>query len=303
MGIQKDSQSGDSYMDKYFRAVGFSRLNSDKQFEKLLQSSFRSCETKYMQKQSSGAVILNCLKYFGKGIGLGLSGKIEKNEVLVLKKWFPYAESKCPIGALNVELEEVNNDRLALFYDKKNLNQFVVKLHQPVTAPADIKLLSITALSAKGKILLPVVKEQNNLKKQEAKMKRKLLFKSFTGDKSSFNELNKTSAKTSEDIKKRMMGEDFFSIVEKYFQPNDESDFTYDILADILNVETITNSMTDEKLYSMTLDVTGTNLQLYINHSDLIGTPYEGMRFWGVCALNGNVLEKTKRYLPTGDTL
>ena len=279
-------------MDKYFRAVGFSQLQAGKQLDTLIQTSFRTCETKYRTELNKGDISLDCFKYYGKGIGLGLSGKMNKNNSVVLQKCFPFAESKCRVAALNVEIEDINHDKLALFYDKKNLNQFVVKLQTSVLAPREIKKLSVTALSAKGKILLPLCVEKTHaaIKKQESKNLRKLIKRTCTGDPKAVKLLEEHIDKSSLAIKNRMHNEDFFSIVESYFQPNDESDFSYDLLANIIDVETIVNSMTDEKLYSMTLDVTGTKIQLYINHSDLIGIPTKGMRFWGVCALNGNVI-------------
>ena len=280
-------------MDKYFRAVGFSHLQAGKQLDTLIQTSFRTCESKYTTGFDSGDVILDCFKYFGKGIGLGLSGKINKNKSVVLHKCFPFAESSCRVGAANAEIEHVNNDRLMLFYDKKTFNQFVVKLQKTASLPEKITKLSITALSAKGKVLLPLVsdKQQVKIKKRDSKNIKRLLQKTCGGDTKAGKKLEETLEQASQAIRCNMITDDFFSVVDSYFQPDDESEFAYDILADIIDVETITNSMTDEKLHSMTLDVAGTKLQLYINHNDLIGMPSKGMRFWGVCVLYGSVVK------------
>jgi len=285
-------------MDKYFRAVGFSQLKAGKQFDSLIQNSFRTCESKYTTGFDSEDMTLDCFKYFGKGIGLGFSGVLKKNKSVSLRKCYPFAESDCNVEAVNVETEDVDNDTLILFYDKKTLNQFVVKLLKPPSAPGKIKSLSISALSATGKILLPFLKnkKQTAFKKQEAKRVKMLLRKACSGDAGAEKRLEACLEKASNAIRGRMVKEDFFSIVETYFQPNDENDFSYDILAEIVCAETVVNSATEEKLYRMTLDVTGTRIQLYINHSDLIGVPSAGMRFWGVCALSGVVASEKKTF-------
>jgi len=282
-------------MDKYFRAVGFSQLQAGKQLDSLIQTTFRTCESKYTGHDSED-VVLDCFKYFGKGIGLGLSGKMNKNKSIVLQKCFPFAESRYRIGAFNLETDNINNDKLVLFYDKKTLNQFVVKMQKNSFNPAEVSGLSVTALSAKGKVLLPLAGNKNNAaqKKHDAKYIRDFLKKTGPTDEEMFVKLEDYKREASKNIRERMRSEDFFTIVESYFQPNEESIFSYDILADIISVETIANSMTKEKLYSMTVDVTGTKLQLYINHSDLTGYPSKGMRFWGVCALHGNAVYKNK---------
>jgi len=279
-------------MDKYFRAVGFSHLRAGKQLDALIQNSFRTCESKIATGDAED-VTLDCYKYFGKGIGLGLSGVMKKNKSVTLKKCFPFAESDCCVEAVNVETEEVNNDKLILFYDKKTFNQFVVKLQKPFTV-SKIKSVSIAALSAKGKVLLPFFKDktQQNIKKHEVKNLKSLLKKTCAGDKNAEVKLDESLERTSCAIRSRMFSEDFFSIVETYFQPDDESDFSYDLLAEIIRVETLENSETGEKIYAMVINVTGTELQLYINHLDIVGVPSVGMRFWGVCALCGSVRPK-----------
>ena len=295
-------------MDKYFRAVGFSQLKAGRQLDALIQDSFRTCESKYATGFDSDNVLLDCFKYFGKGIGLGLSGVVKKNKSVSLRKCFPFAESDCRVDAVNVEVEDAENDKLIMFYDKKTYNQFVVKLQKPQSASGAIRSVSVSALSAKGKILLPFFKdaEQDSFKKKESAQLKKLMRKVCAGDKKAEVKLDECMDGASLAIRGRMLKEDFFSIIETYFEPNDENDFSYDILAEIISSETVVNSATEEKLYKMTIDVAGTRMQLYINHNDLVGLPSAGMRFWGVCALSGSVVNKKKLlsvfkgYLSTG---
>jgi len=279
-------------MDKYFRAVGFSSLQAGKQLDSLIRNSFDTCESKIATDVNSDDISLDCFKYFGKGIGLGLTGKMNKNKSVILQKCFPFAESDYPVMTADVCTERLYEDKLIMFFDKKNHNQFVVKVQKNDVAPKKIKRVSITALSARGKVLLPLSGKNAKITpdRREAKKTKELLIKICAGDKNAETHLKRRQIEAAAAIKKRMFTEDYFSFVKNYFEPNEESVNSYDILADIINVETVVNSATDEKLYSMALDLAGTKLQAYINYNDLTGVPSKDMRFWGVCALNGNVM-------------
>jgi len=283
-------------MDKYFRAVGFSSLQAGKQLDSLIRNSFNSCDAKIATDVNSDDISLDCFKYFGKGIGLGLTGKMNKNKSVILQKCFPFAESDYPVTTADVYIDRLNDDRLIMFFDKKTHNQFVVKVQKNNAVPDKIKRLSITALSAGGKILLPLKdKKDKNVKltpnRRNAKQTKDLIIKACAGDKSAETRLKRRQNETAALINNRMFTDDFFSVVKNYIEPNDESVFSYDILADILDVETVVNSATNEKLYSMALDLVGTKMRAYINQTDLIGLPQKNMRFWGMCAFNGQFIK------------
>ena len=280
-------------MDKYFRAVGFSSLQAGKQLDSLIRNSFNTCESRIATDVNFDDISLDCYKYFGKGIGLGLTGKMNKNKSVFLQKCFPFAESDYPIPTEDVFTERLHNDKLIMFFDKKNHNQFVVKIQKNDAPPKKIKRLAVTALSAGGKVLLPLQGKSVKLtpNRRGAKKTKDLLIKIRTGDLNAETRLKRSQYETSALIKNRMLSEDFFSVVKNYIEPNDESVFSYDILADIISVETVVNSATNEKLYSMALDLAGTKLRAYINQNDLIGVPSKNMRFWGMCAFNGQFIK------------
>ena len=67
-----------------------------------------------------------------------------------------------------------------------------------------------------------------------------------------------------------------------------ESD-QYAVLGEILNVSQTTNRITDQKIYSMTIDTNDLIYDICINEDDLLGVPEVGRRFKGKIWLQGMV--------------
>ena len=90
-------------------------------------------------------------------------------------------------------------------------------------------------------------------------------------------------------IAKRVKNEDVLSIVESYFMPCGISCDQYAVMGTILDVETLTNSLTGDKIYRMILDCNDLVFDLCINKEDLLGEPEVGRRFRGNIWLQGLV--------------
>ena len=67
-----------------------------------------------------------------------------------------------------------------------------------------------------------------------------------------------------------------------------ESD-QYSVVAEILEMEELTNSLTNEKLYSMKVECNDIIFSITINQEDLLGEPAVGRRFKGVIWMQGTV--------------
>ena len=90
-----------------------------------------------------------------------------------------------------------------------------------------------------------------------------------------------------EEISGRIGQEDVYSIVDTCFMPCGLECDQYAIIAEILGVETVQNTMSGEKLYRMLLDCNDLKLSLVINQADLLGEPAPGRRFKGDVWLQG----------------
>ena len=63
----------------------------------------------------------------------------------------------------------------------------------------------------------------------------------------------------------------------------------YSILGEILESRALTNSLTKEQIYVITLRCNDMDLDVCINEKDLVGDPAPGRRFKGIIWLQGHV--------------
>ena len=85
------------------------------------------------------------------------------------------------------------------------------------------------------------------------------------------------------------MKEDILSIVDTYFMPYGIESDQYSIMGEILNYDTIENSVTSEKCYILTVDSNNLVFDVCINESDLLGEPAVGRRFKGNIWMQGQI--------------
>ena len=90
-------------------------------------------------------------------------------------------------------------------------------------------------------------------------------------------------------LSKRITKEDVFSIVSSSFMPYGIESDQYSVLGEILELEDITNSLTNEKIYSMKIDCNDIIFSVAINQKDLLGEPAVGRRFKGSVWMQGTV--------------
>ena len=90
-------------------------------------------------------------------------------------------------------------------------------------------------------------------------------------------------------ISRKIQKEDVFSLVDTYFMPYGVECDQYSILGEIQECRRVTNSMTGEHVWLMTLECNELNFDVCINEKDLFGEPMAGRRFKGVIWLQGAV--------------
>ena len=90
-------------------------------------------------------------------------------------------------------------------------------------------------------------------------------------------------------ISRRIVNEDIFSIVDTSFMPYGIESDQYAVLGEILNVSQTTNRITDQKIYTITIDTNDLIYDICINEDDMLGVPEVGRRFKGKIWLQGMV--------------
>jgi len=157
---------------------------------------------------------------------------------------------------------------------------------------ADITKANVAMLMTFGTILLPVQKNDTttNFRAQEEAIMRDLVSRARSGDIEAEEDLHKMAKKQETDLRERLTQEDLLSVFEGYFLNLIEQSGLFSILADIHDVDEITNEASREKLYRLSVSVTGIKMTLYVNQEDIVGMPMQGMRIMGMGLLQGNVM-------------
>ena len=149
--------------------------------------------------------------------------------------------------------------------------------------------LTLSALSIKGSIILPIVKNEKEVQRvKKASIKRnKLIAAARKGDEDAIESLTLEDMDTYSSISRKILKEDVFSLVDTYFMPYGVECDQYSILGEILEFSMINNRLTGEKIYVMKLSCNDLQFDICINAMDLYGEPQVGRRFKGIIWMQG----------------
>lgn len=153
------------------------------------------------------------------------------------------------------------------------------------------KNIKIAALACAGTIVLPIEKSDEDLAYEDEYKQwyQDQLQRSREGDFSADAVLDNEFWEMSNEIFERLGNEDFLSVVEGYLYHDDDRRGFYFVLGDIEKIEQEENKKTGKKIYKILVRVMSIKVNAYIPVEELIGFPIVGMRFMGVCRLQGEV--------------
>ena len=151
--------------------------------------------------------------------------------------------------------------------------------------------LTLAGLSLSGTILLPIEKDESDLKKTRkmAHNRHKMIMKARNGDEDAIESLTLDDMDTYSNITKMIIKQDILSLVDNYFMPYGVECDQYAILGEILDVNCVKNKITNEKVWQMTLSCNDLIFDVCINSLDLFGEPAVGRRFKGNIWLQGMI--------------
>jgi uncharacterized membrane protein len=155
----------------------------------------------------------------------------------------------------------------------------------------NIQGAQLTALSAEGMILLPIIKRKEkrddiDCKRQE---RSRLIAEARDGNEEAIESLTLEDMDTYSVISRRAMTEDVLSIVTSYFMPYGIESDQYAILGEILEFSLVENRWTQEQIYCMKIECNDLIFDVCINEKDLLGEPAVGRRFKGNVWMQGNL--------------
>jgi len=289
-------------MHSYLRSVGFSHINNRIELDQILGQVMDSPTSKKTTIINQNIRQTEIRRDFGDGFGITIRGEYDEKGFFHLEHYFPHMIGRFPTATEDVIVNKrVDTDaytamcddiRLGvslIFYlqnsidyleSKKQLNQYHTML--PVT---------LAALSTEGKVLLPIEKNEEQLRIQasEARQRYKWINEAKKGNQEAIDSLTLEEIDTYSMISRRARKEDLYSIVESSFVPYGSESDNYTILGTIQEVEEHQNWLTGEQLYELTVNCNDLIYSVCINKIDLMGEPMLGRRFKGNIWLQGTV--------------
>lgn len=285
-------------MKEYFNSVGFKNIITKNQLKSLKDSILDFPTERYFSSTAEGNNYFEYYKKYGSNIGLSIKGIIDELDKITISSFIPYAKSKSYINVdfINIEKNESENEYYIICEDIETNNEIIFYLqnvyeylkfeNKKIEA---FKKASISGLSSNGKIILPVKKDDDIIKYdyRELQQRKEMIKKAKLGDDDAAQQLEMEEEENAEIIQNRLKNEDFLSVIESYIIPSKSSDIIYSVLGDIIEIEKLNNENTEQTIYRMFVDITGTKLDIFINSDDLIGHPTIGMRLMCECCFQG----------------
>ena len=146
-------------------------------------------------------------------------------------------------------------------------------------------------MSLKGSILLPIKKDEEQILrvKKDSANRNKLLAAARQGDEDAIETLTLEDMDMYTTISRKIQKNDIFSLVDTYFMPYGVECDQYSVLGEITEFRLVTNDITGEKVYILTILCNELTFDVCINEKDLYGEPQVGRRFKGSIWLQGYI--------------
>lgn len=288
-------------MHLFLKSIGFSGIKSATRETKLLKQIIKDAiatgQVKYHEETGLGVINAS----FGKDFGICIKGTYNGSNKFRMEYYYPYLISDCISNIEELSIERhADKDSYAIVCDEVKAGVTLIFYLQNIFDYYNYKAKSesicgrsifISGLSNYGKILLPIVKNDQQIQKikKDALVRNNLIAAAKSGDEEAMENLTIDDLDTYSQISRRIMREDIYSIVDSTFMPYGIECDQYSVIGEILDYTYETNSYTNEKVCIMVLDCNDVILKAAINADSLIGEPQIGRRFKGSMWISAQV--------------
>ena len=289
-------------MHRFLRAIGFSDLKKKEQLDELIKKIIEMPDIEKLAIDSDGSEFSEITHMFNERVGITVCGQFQDRDLFSMDYYYPVFTGREISTDEQVDIERhVGNESYAGICDEMRLGvtlifylQIVADfLNQSSVYGASLKNITTTlsALSVNGKIILPIGKNEEQIRNTEKNRLNHnyLMAAARDGDEEAIESLTLEDIDLYSMISKRVEKEDVFSIVESYFMPYGIESDQYSIMGQIMDIEKIENNLTQENLILMKVNSNDLIFDVCINEKDLIGVPEVGRRFKGNIWMQGKV--------------
>ena len=288
-------------MHSFLKAIGFSKINNRLEVEQLIHKVIEEASQKHLLSMEDNTTLAELSLEFAPEVGITVRGEFDLNKNFHLEHYFPYYRGQ------NISVREhtyiskrVDTDAYTGMCDDYRLGVSLIfylqnsidYLHMKRDVNGSmVYAVSLVGLASEGKILLPVEKTEQSEKagKADLRHRNQLIAEAKKGNQEAIDSLTIDDIDLYAMVSKRIKKEDVYSIVDTSFIPYGTESDNYTVLCNILDVRELTNQLSGEQLYLLSVECNNLCFEVCINKENLIGEPSVGRRFRGTIWMQGNV--------------
>lgn len=285
-------------MHKFLRAIGFSDITK-KDLDILIEEIKERPELMKVTTDSEGNEFGEFSREFAPNMGIIVRGSYLEDDSFEVEYYTPYFLGSQVTTQEPIDIEKHSEKEsyagvcddprigVTLIFYLQNVADY---LSERKAHSSDVNGGALLAgLSVDGKILLPEVKKAVKAGKPNQKDRSQLISEARDGDEDAIESLTLEDMDTYSMLSKRVMNEDILTIVSSCFMPYGIESDQYSVLAEIVDLLEIENSLTSDTIYCMKLKCNDMVFDVCINKKDLMGEPEIGRRFKGNIWMQGTV--------------
>ena len=285
-------------MHKFLRAIGFSDITK-KDLDILIEEIKERPELMKVTTDSEGNEFGEFSREFAPNMGIIVRGSYLEDDSFEVEYYTPYFLGSQVTTQEPIDIEKHSEKEsyagvcddprigVTLIFYLQNVADY---LSERKAHSSDVNGVALLAgLSVDGKILLPEVKKAVKAGRPNQKDRSQLISEARDGDEDAIESLTLEDMDTYSMLSKRVMNEDILTIVSSCFMPYGIESDQYSVLAEIVDLLEIENSLTSDIIYCMKLKCNDMVFDVCINKKDLMGEPEIGRRFKGNIWMQGTV--------------
>lgn len=289
-------------MHKYLRAIGFSKFENRNELKKLLTDVVMNATSRACTTNTEDVLLGEFCKDFALNMGIAVCGEFDETDgdKFVYDYYYPYLRGRGITTTEDVSVERHASKEsyagvcddikvgLSLIFYLQNMIPYI-KAQAQKRLPIRGTSLTLSALSIKGNIMMPIMKDERQKEKiqKDSKNRNNLIAAARRGDEDAIETLTLEDMDMYSIISKKIQKEDVFSLVDTYCMPYGVECDQYSILGEITECRMVKNDITGEDIYQMTIYCNELSFDMCINAADLYGEPQVGRRFKGIIWLQG----------------
>lgn len=289
-------------MHKFMRAIGFSNLTDRREQQRLITDVILNATHRSYTSNGDETILAEFCEDFAEGMGIAVCGEFDESDRFTYDYYYPYLRGTGISSCEDVSVERHADKEsyagvcddikvgVSLIFYLQNMVPYVKAQYENLL-PIRGTTLTLSGLSLKGNIILPISKNEKQRKKvQRASMNRnQLIDAARRGDEDAIESLTLEDMDTYTAISKKILTEDVFSLVDTYFMPYGVECDQYSVMGEIVDIALRMNRLTGEEIYVMRLSCNDLLFDVCINRQDLYGEPQVGRRFKGIVWMQGYI--------------